>query len=359
MSLKHRRQKAVSLLKNTGVDAALFCHSENLRYLCGFTGTDGALIVTENEFAFLTDSRYSLQAMSEVYYDDLVEYSNKTTGITDWLKDNQVKLIGFEASQSYKFVSELKNKGEVEWSWQQLDKELQRLRLHKTEDEIHALSKAAELNVLALQEVEPFIRPGVTEKEVSLALEIAIRKAGAEEKSFDYIVASGERGAMPHGVASDKVLQQGELVTIDFGGRLGGYFSDETITLALGQVPDKLRKIYDIVLEAHDRAIAAVKTGVSLLDLDKVARDYIDSHGYADYFGHGLGHGVGLEVHEAPTVSPRSELTAEEGMVITIEPGIYLPGVGGVRIEDMVHVTADGAQVLTKIQKQFRNILLN
>ena len=359
MSLELRRQKAVSLLKDAGVDAALFCQPENLRYLCSFSGTDGALLVTEDQYVFLTDSRYTTQARNQVYADDIVEYTNKINGITDWVRNNAVDRLGFEASQSYKFISDLKEKGADSWHWLPLDKELQGLRLHKSEEEIRLLSRAAEINSVALQDVEDRIRPGVTEQEIALALEIAIRKAGAEEKSFDYIVASGERGAMPHGVASDRVLQEGELVTIDFGGRLSGYYSDETITLALGEVPDELQKIYDIVLEAHDRAIAAVRPGIPLFDVDKVARDYIKSHGYGEYFGHGLGHGVGLEVHEAPVLSPRSKLKAEEGVVFTIEPGIYLPGVGGVRIEDMIHVTKDGAQVLTKIQKKFRNILLN
>jgi Xaa-Pro aminopeptidase len=164
---------------------------------------------------------------------------------------------------------------------------------------------------------------------------------------------------MPHGVASDRALGEGELVTIDFGCRLAGYHSDETVTLALGAVSDVLRAIFDIVLEAHDRALAAVAPGVALAELDRVARDHIKSCGYGDYFGHGLGHGVGLEVHEAPTVSPRSQAFAEPGMVFTIEPGIYLPGVGGVRIEDTVVVTGEGHQALTKIPKTFRNILLN
>ncbi|MEJ2520948.1 MAG: M24 family metallopeptidase, partial [Desulfuromonadales bacterium] len=197
------------------------------------------------------------------------------------------------------------------------------------------------------------------ENELALALEYALRQAGGEEKAFAIIVASGDRGALPHGLASDKPLAAGELVTIDFGCRRAGYHSDETITLAIGDVPSGLRRIYDTVLEAHDRALAAVRPGLLLKDLDAVARDYISAQGYGAFFGHGLGHGVGLEVHEAPVVSPRSQQIAAEGMVLTIEPGIYVPGTGGVRIEDMVLVTANGGRVLTKIPKTFRNILLN
>jgi Xaa-Pro aminopeptidase len=233
------------------------------------------------------------------------------------------------------------------------------LRLHKSPDEIDAIASAAGLNVAGFAEIEAMIRPGVREKDIALALEFALRQLGAEEKAFDIIVASGLRGAMPHGVASDKKLAEGELVTIDFGCRLRGYHSDETVTLALGQASAELRTLFDVVLEAHDLALAAVAPGVALTELDRLARDHIKTCGYGDYFGHGLGHGVGLEIHEGPTVSPRSTAIAEAGMVFTIEPGIYLPGVGGVRIEDMVLVTTDGHQALTKIPKTFRNILLN
>jgi len=359
MNYQARRKKVTSLLTESGADALLFCQPENIRYLCGFSGTDGALLATEGALVFLTDSRYTTQANNEVCADRVVEYSLKVEGIVSQLKAFGIETIGFESSIAYGFATELQNKGDSSWGWLPLKDELHSLRLHKSEEEIQALSAAAELNALAFAEIEEMVRPNVSENEISLALEFAMRRAGAEEKAFDYIVASGTRGAMPHGVASDKKLAEGELVTIDFGGRLSGYHSDETITLALGRVSDELRSIYDIVLEAHDRALERVKPGVALGSLDKVARDYIRQCGYGDYFGHGLGHGVGLEIHEAPTLSPRSKLFAEEGMVFTIEPGVYVPGVGGVRIEDTVHVTADGYRVLTKIPKTFRNILLN
>ena len=161
---------------------------------------------------------------------------------------------------------------------------------------------------------------------------------------------------MPHGVASDKKLLAGELVTIDFGTRVDGYHSDETVTLAIGEVDRKLRQIFDIVLEAHDSALAMIQPGLAICDLDAVARDFIVSRGYGEYFGHGLGHGVGLEVHEYPAVSSRSDQRLIEGMVITIEPGVYIPGTGGVRIEDTVVVTKDGFEALTSIPKQFKQL---
>ena len=179
-----------------------------------------------------------------------------------------------------------------------------------------------------------------------------MRRRGADARAFDFIVASGERGAMPHGRASDKLLCSGELVTIDFGAVKDGYHSDETVTVAVGRPSDRGREIHEIVRQAHDRAIAAVRPGISCRDLDAVARDYIREQGYDDYFGHGLGHGVGLDIHEKPVVSPRSDAVVEEGMVFTIEPGIYIPGFGGVRIEDTVAVTADGCVVLTQAPKE-------
>ena len=231
--------------------------------------------------------------------------------------------------------------------------------MHKTSDEVDLLSKAAELNAVAFANIFEMIKPGAREVDVALALEFELKKRGAEEKAFDIIVASGSRGSMPHGIASEKLICAGELVTIDFGCRFSGYHSDETVTLAVGDVSEKLRTIFDTVLEAHDRALEAVTPGVALSELDRIARDYIKSCGFGDYFGHGLGHGIGLDVHEAPTVSPRSTAIAEAGMVITVEPGVYVPNVGGVRIEDTVLVTADGHRTLTKIPKTFNQILLN
>ena len=359
MTYSHRRKKVVNLLAELGLDALVFCQPENIRYLCGFSGSDGVLIVTPEQFVFLTDSRYTTQARDEVVVDCIEEYNIKADGVIAQLSTSTVTRIGFEADLAFSSVNGFQEKGDANWQWLHFKEELQSLRLHKSADEISSLANAADLNIISLKEIETMIRPGVRENEIALALEFALRKHGAEEKAFDIIVASGLRGAMPHGIASDKVLSEGELVTIDFGCRLSGYHSDETVTFALGKVSNELRTIYDTVLEAHDRALVAVSPGVALNELDRIARDHINACGFGDYFGHGLGHGVGLEVHEAPVVSPRSKAIAEEGMVFTIEPGIYVPGVGGVRIEDMVLVTEDGHRILTKIPKTFRNILLN
>lgn len=358
MNYSHRRRKAVDLLNSLQLDALVFCKPDNIRYLCGFTGSDGALIISSEQLVFLTDSRYTTQAGFEVSADQIEEYKLKSDAIVAVLSSMAARRIGFEADLAVGAFNDLRDKGQQDWQWLHFQDEIQSLRLHKSADEVRLIATAAELNFTSFAEIRDMIRPGVRESEISLALEFELRKRGAQEKAFDIIVASGERGALPHGVASDKVLAEGELVTIDFGCRYSGYHSDETVTLALGHVPDDLRNIYDIVLEAHDRAIAAIVPGISLAELDGVARDYIKDRGYAEYFGHGLGHGVGLAVHEAPVVASRSKAVAEVGMVFTVEPGIYIPGTGGVRIEDMVMVTAGGYRVLTKIPKTFANILL-
>ncbi|MDD2500835.1 MAG: M24 family metallopeptidase, partial [Geobacter sp.] len=204
----------------------------------------------------------------------------------------------------------------------------------------------------AFEAVLPQLQPGIREDEFALQLEFEMRRRGADGRGFDFIVASGVRGAMPHGRASDKPILAGELVTVDFGAIKDGYHSDETVTLAVGSVNTRQQQIYQTVLDAHDRAIAAVKPGITCRELDTLARDYIKAQGFGQYFGHGLGHGIGLDVHEKPVISPRSDAVVEEGMVFTIEPGIYIPGFGGVRIEDTVAVTADGCRLLTKVSKQ-------
>lgn len=358
MSFAERQQRLRDLLAERQLDVALLCARENLRYFCGFTGSDGVLLVAcSGESRFLTDSRYTTQAGEQVAADRVIEYRLQSDGVTASLREMGGQRIGFESALAYGKVDDLRSQGDAGWSWTALKDDLSGLRAVKDAAEIDAIGAAAALHVGAFVEIEPLIRPGVTEREVALALEFALKRRGAEEKSFDFIVASGPRGALPHGVAADKVLAAGELVTIDFGCRIDGYHSDETVTIALGSPPEKLRCVYDTVLAAHDLAIAALRPGVALAEVDRIARDHIAASGYGDYFGHGLGHGVGLEVHEAPTVSARSKAVAVPGMVVTIEPGVYLPGLGGVRIEDMLLVTEDGARALTCIDKQYRDLL--
>ncbi len=353
--IQNRAEKAIDLLAECSVDALVFFYPPTIRYLCGFSGTDGALAITAKGDCFLTDSRYTTQARDQVAADEIREYQIKFDGVTAWLREQGVRRIGFEGETlSVSAARRLQEKGDAQWEWVALEKPVTSLRGIKDAAELAALNEATRLNAEAFEEIVPMLRPGTPEREIALALELALKRRGGEEKAFDFIVASGERGALPHGVASGREIRAGELVTIDFGTRIGGYHSDETVTVAIGEVAPQLREIYDLTLRAHDAAIDAVRPGVPLKEIDAVARDLIAAGGYGPYFGHGLGHGVGLEVHEFPTVSTRSEDIAREGMIFTVEPGIYLPGVGGVRIEDMVLVTADGCRCLTRIPKKFR-----
>jgi len=346
-----------AIMAASSLDAVCLMHPPNLRHQSGFTGSDGALVVTSDRRWFLTDSRYTTQARDQVGLVEVREYRQKVEGVVGLLEERGFRRVGFESETvSVAQIEQLKEKSPAGLEWIPLGKELSGLRAVKAAAEVGILKEAALLSAAAFHEVLPLIRPGRSEAEIALELEFALRRRGGEDRSFDFIVASGVRGALPHGVASEKVLAPGELVTIDFGTRYKGYCSDETVTLALGGVSPELRKIFAAVLDAHDRAIDGVRPGVPLKHVDALARDLIAERGFGDYFGHGLGHGVGLEVHEFPTVSPRSEATAQEGMVFTIEPGIYVPGLGGCRIEDMVRVTSDGCELLTSIPKQLTTI---
>lgn len=341
-----------TLLAEHRLDAVLLTRAANLRYFGGFTGSDGALVVTAQETIFLTDSRYSTQAAEEVTADRRQEYAVQVEGIIAALDDCGVRKVGYEAEDlTCAALERLRTRSGQRLEWIGLDRPMLALRGIKDNDEITTLERAAHLAATAFEEIVPLIRPGLAEREIALALEFAMRRLGGDEKSFDLIVASGERGALPHGAASGRLLRGGEFVTIDFGLRLHGYCSDETVTLVIGEIDAELERVYDTVYQAQQQAIAAIRPGVPLKEIDAVARNYISEAGYGPFFGHGLGHGVGLEVHEYPTLSPRSVDTAQVGMVFTVEPGIYLPGKGGVRLEDMVVVTAEGCRKLTCIPK--------
>jgi Xaa-Pro aminopeptidase len=333
------------------LDAILFTNLVNIRYLCGFSGSDGALLLTREDAWFLCDSRYTTQAAEEVRGAEVREFSAKFEDVCSLITDKKVRRFGFEATHmlvsDFRQLSDRLDGCELVGLGAALDS----IRSCKDQAEIEILGSVASLASASLGAVLASLAPGVRESDIALELEIEMRRRGADGRAFDFIVASGERGAMPHGKASDKVLSSGDLVTIDFGAVKDGYHSDETVTVAVGRPSARSRQIHDIVREAHARAIAAVKPGISCRDLDAVARDYIREQGYDSCFGHGLGHGVGLEIHEKPVVSPRSEAVVEEGMVFTIEPGIYVPGFGGVRIEDTVAVTSDGCTILTQSPK--------
>jgi Xaa-Pro aminopeptidase len=350
--LQDRISIARSYLERGNVEAIIFVNLANIRYLAGFTGSDGILVLAADKGWFLTDSRYVTQAASEVPSFTIVEYRGKIEGVVALFKEQGFRRIGFEADHmTVAFHGELASALQGT-TLCPLERELDTLRIVKDQQELDLLANTAAVASSALIDNLELIRPGTVEQDLALALEFAMKKRGAEEKSFDFIVASGWRGALPHGKASDKVIEAGELVTIDFGAVKKGYHSDETVTIGVGSLSSRQQEIYQIVKDAHDMALEAIRPGVAFKDLDAIARNHIDSKGYGRYFGHGLGHGVGLDVHEKPLVSSRGEGVVEAGMVFTIEPGVYIPEWGGVRIEDTVAATSDGYRLLTKVPKE-------
>ena len=350
--LKSRRRRLLPFFEEHALDLLLIEHPVNLRYLSGFSGSEGALLLSPEGGWFVCDSRYTVQAGKEVTDLLLVEQAQRQEAVADLVRQSGGYRVGFEAShttvtQHQGLAARLPGVTLVG-----LGSELDAVRNCKDAGELEQLEQVADLASAAFEAVLPQLQPGIREDSFALQLEFEMRRRGADGRAFDFIVASGPRGAMPHGRASDKQVLAGELVTIDFGAIKDGYHSDETVTLAVGSINTRQRQLYQTVLDAHDRAIAAVKPGIACRDLDALAREYIKEQGFGQYFGHGLGHGVGLDIHEKPVVSPRSDAVVEEGMVFTIEPGIYIPGLGGVRIEDTVAVTSDGCRLLTKVSKQ-------
>lgn len=350
--LKNRRARLTRFFEESSLDAILVTDLKNVRYLCGFSGSDGALLVTRSDAVFLCDSRYTVQAGDEVKGAVTRECKVRLDTLAEIAAEKRIARLGFEAahttvSDHRKMAQKLSCVELIE-----IGPVFDDIRCRKEQTEVEALKSAADIASRSLASVLERLRPGISEADIALDLEWEMRRLGADGRAFDFIVASGVRGAMPHARAGSRVIAPRELITIDFGAIKDGYHSDETVTIACGEPDSRAKEIHALVREAHDLAITAVAPGINCKALDAIARNHISEHGYGDCFGHGLGHGVGLDIHEKPTVSPRSEAFLEEGMVITVEPGIYIPGVCGVRIEDMVLVTADGHEILTSTDKR-------
>jgi Xaa-Pro aminopeptidase len=334
-------------------DWILILKPENRRYISGFTGTTGFVLISDNKAIFATDFRYTEQASEQCKGFEIKEI-NKDYTIYHLLKDLEVRRLGIEDDYiTYQTVNKIKESVDnVELV--PLNGMLTNIRMIKDEKEIELISKAAEIADKAYEYILKNIKVGMTEREIANELEYYMKKLGAEGPSFDFIVASGRRSSMPHGVASDKVIEQGDLVTIDMGCIYKGYCSDMTRTFVMGKANKEQKKIYDIVLKAQEEVLKSIKPGITGFELDKIARDIITNEGYGPRFGHSLGHGVGLEIHELPALAQHDlgKISLEPGMVITDEPGIYIPEFGGVRIEDLVVVTEDGCKVLSKSSKE-------
>ncbi len=341
------------VLEDERLDAVLVADLLNIRYLCGFTGTAGLLVVTADDALFLTDGRYTLQAREETRGCRVEEARDLDAAAAAHLDRLAAAFVGLQAASvsaaRWTRLQRLLRGAELV----DLEAGVDGLRAVKDPGELDALRRAAELAERCLEAVLPLVRPGITEEEVARAFRIEAIRQGADGLAFDPIVAGGPRGALPHARPGPRPLREGDLVVVDFGVRFRGYCSDETVTLAVGEPEPEARRAYEVVLEAQRAALDALAPGVRFADVDRAARRVIEEAGYGDRFGHGTGHGVGLAVHEAPTVNARSRQVAEPGMVVTVEPGVYLPGRFGVRLEDTVVVTGQGCERITGLPKDW------
>ncbi|QZY56972.1 aminopeptidase P family protein [Crassaminicella profunda] len=352
----HRRLcKLREILKGKNLDAAIIYKPENRRYMSGFTGTSGYALITMHEAFFITDFRYVDQAKEQCKEYEIIKHTNERS-IYSIINELNLSNLGFEEDfiTYHQYMEFSKKLDHIELIL--LDGVISSLRKIKYEEEINYIKQAANIADEAFLHICNYMRPGITEKDVALELETFMKKEGASSTSFDTIVASGIRSSLPHGVASNKLLEKGDFVTLDFGCIYNGYCSDMTRTIVLGKANDQQKEIYHIVLEAQQKALQCIKPGITGMEADKIARDMIIARGYGENFGHGLGHGVGLEIHEEPSLSPIGKEILQVGMIVTDEPGIYIPDFGGVRIEDLLMITESGNKVLSKSPKNLIEI---
>jgi len=350
--MDNRLQKLRKLLPEYQIDALMVSHPKNCTYLSGFTGTSSTLVIDHRNAYLMTDFRYFEQAKEQCPHFQVVEIAEELhLTLAELLSRTGIDKLGVEADYlTYHRFSSLQ-KELAPYELVPVTGAVQKLRIVKDPGEIAAIEESMHILDRAFTYIKGKLKPGITEREISLELEFFSRKEGAEEKAFTFIVASGPRSSLPHGTASRRVMQQGDLVTIDFGVIYKGYASDMTRTVVLGNYNNKQQQIYNIVLEAQLAGLAAIKTGVKASEVDRAARTVIEKHGYGPYFGHSTGHGVGLEVHENPRLSKKDNTILEAGMVVTVEPGIYLPRWGGIRIEDTVVVEENGCRILCNSPK--------
>lgn len=345
------------LMDEKGIECALIYSDVNRNYLTGFTGDESYIVITANQAIFVTDSRYTEQAQNQVAGFEVRKYEGKIIDyLTDLIKSLKCRNLGFEDDlMTYDMYAALKG-GLPGIEFVEMQGLVEKLRIVKDDSEIGKIQKAAEIADKTFSHMLSFIKSGMTEKEVGLELEFYMRRLGASGLSFTSIVASGKRSSLPHGTATDKVLQYGDFLTLDFGCVYEGYCSDMTRTVVIGKADAKQKEIYEIVLSANEAVLKEARPGISGIELDMVARDFISRKGYGECFGHGLGHGVGMQIHELPYVSKKGILTLRKNMVITDEPGIYIPQFGGVRIEDLVLVTEEGCSALSHSEKKLLEI---
>ncbi|PRS87038.1 M24 family metallopeptidase [Bacillus velezensis] len=346
-------EKLRNLFGQLDIDGMLVTSSANLQYMTGFTGSSGLAVISKERAAFITDFRYTEQAKRQVKGFDIIEHGGSLIQTAaDTILEYGIKKLGFEQNSmtygtyaSYQAVLQEAEMVPVADS-------VEKLRLIKSSEEIKILEEAAKIADDAFEHILTFIKPGISEISVANELEFYMRRQGADGSSFDMIVASGVRSSLPHGVASGKLIEKGDLVTLDFGAYYKGYCSDITRTVAVGEPSDKLKEIYQVVYDAQALGVLHIKPGMTGKEADALTRDHITAKGYGQYFGHSTGHGFGMEVHESPGLSFRSSAVLEPGMAVTVEPGIYIPEVGGARIEDDIIITDDGNRTITHSPKE-------
>ena len=338
------------------VDGILITDIHNVRYLSGFTGSAGFLFITKNNQIFVTDFRYQEQAKTEVKgFNIKIQAVEKTEFIKKLAEKYKIRKLGFEEQNiNYYTYKKLCKNG---LKLKALTDTIEDLRVIKSQQELFFIKTAVRRAENAFKKLQPFIKVGVTEQKLAMRFEGLLREEGCKNLPFGVIVASGHMSALPHAKPTSRAIKKGDLVLFDWGGESNGYYSDMTRVAAIkGRHLKKQIEIYDTVFNAQDRAIKAVEPEAGAVNVDSAARCFIKGKGYNKYFGHGTGHGLGLAVHERPVISWQSKETIKKGMVFTVEPGIYLPGFGGVRIEDMVFVTGNGAEILTSLPRRLKII---
>lgn len=359
MKSSNRIKKLRNLLQQQNCDAILINKEENLHYFSGFRGDDTFLIITMKDCYLITDSRYIQQAEEQTDFKIVEQKTGLINKTVELVSKLNIVNLAFEGNallfNQYNKLFNLLIEQKINFS---TSLDLTSIREIKDDEEISLIKKAISISDKAYEHIINYVKVGMSEYEVATELEYYMKKLGSERPAFTTIVASGVRGALPHGVATDKLINNGEFVTIDFGAVYKGYHSDITRTFCMGTANDKQREIYDIVLHAQLLGLQEITPDKSGKEVDFPVRQYIKEAGYGEFFSHGLGHGVGLEIHELPRLSPLSPTKAlKENMIVTDEPGIYVPDFGGVRIEDTVLVTANGCQALTQSDKRLIEIM--
>jgi len=359
VNIARRLQKLRQKLAEKEVDAIFISQPENRYYLSGFAGSTGYLLISQKQAVLVTDFRYIEQARQQAPDYDIFKMTGE---FAEWffnlMAGFTISKLGFESGHItfsfYRQLTNLLNEKQSSLKLIPLDGVVESLRIVKEPEELELIARAVVISDEAFNRVSQNLRAGVTEKEIAWELEKSIREHGSQSVPFEVIVASGPNAALPHHQPADRAIKEGEPVLMDIGAKFNGYASDLTRTVCLGTPDEKFRKVYDIVLGAQLTALAIMKAGMTGKEADNLARTVITEAGYADYFGHGLGHGVGFAVHEAPRLGPLSPDVLTDGMVFSVEPGIYLPGWGGVRIEDLAVMEKGKLKAFTRASKDYQ-----